>query len=70
MRKPDWRVWLENKKECKKRYNFYLKKKILRAQPIKPEDYLRKALHNLDFANWVYENITQKSKIYLVKKVF
>lgn len=55
MKKPNWKIWLENKKECKSWNNFYLKKSILRKQSLKVEDYLRKALHNLDFANWVYK---------------
>jgi uncharacterized protein (UPF0332 family) len=55
MKRLNWKVWLENRKECKKWNNFYLKKKILRKQALKPKDYLKKALHNLDFANWVYE---------------
>jgi len=28
---------------------------MLRRRSLKPEEYLKKALHNLDFANWVYE---------------
>ncbi|MBU5678752.1 MAG: hypothetical protein QXJ96_03270 [Candidatus Aenigmatarchaeota archaeon] len=55
MKRPNWKVWLENRKECKKWNNFYLQKKILRKQSLKPKDYFIKALHNLDFANWIYE---------------
>jgi len=55
MKRPNWKVWLENRKECKRWNNFYLKKRVLREQSLKQEDYLRKALHNLDFANWVYD---------------
>ncbi len=55
MKRPDWKAWLKNRKECKKWNSFYLKNKVLRKQTLKPKDYLKKALHNLDFANWVYE---------------
>ncbi|MEM5812058.1 MAG: hypothetical protein QXG91_04975 [Candidatus Aenigmatarchaeota archaeon] len=65
MKKPNWIVWLENKKECEKWNNFYLKKKILRKQRLRPKDYFKKALHNLDFANWIYEK--HKNEI---KKLF
>lgn len=55
MRKPEWRVWLEDKRECEKWYRTYLKKGVLRMRKLKAGLYLRKALHNLDFGNWIYE---------------
>ena len=55
MKKPDWKAWLEDRKECKRWYELYLRKGLLRTRELKPGSYLKKALHNLDFANWVYE---------------
>jgi uncharacterized protein (UPF0332 family) len=55
MKKPDWKAWLEDTRLCKRWNNLYIKKGILHKQSLKVEDYLKKALHNLDFANWVYE---------------
>src|SRR4030042_3154920 len=53
MSRPDWKTWINNRKECLRWHNIYLKKGMLRSTPLKPNDYMRKAVHNLDFANWV-----------------
>jgi len=55
MRKPNWRNWLKSRELCVRWNKLYLKKSILRRRSLKPEEYLKKALHNLDFANWIYE---------------
>jgi uncharacterized protein (UPF0332 family) len=55
MKKPDWKAWLENEKLCKKWLNFYIKKGMLRLDVLGKELYLKKAKHNLDFANWIKE---------------
>jgi uncharacterized protein (UPF0332 family) len=55
MKRPDWRAWLRNRQECKRWNVLYTKRGILRRQSLKPEDHLKKSLHNLDFANWIYE---------------
>lgn len=55
MKKPNWRTWLEDRKECETWHNWYLGKGILRRQRLSPDQHLKKALHNLDFANWIYE---------------
>ena len=53
MRKPDWRVWLENKENCKHWLDYYLKKAILRKSSDESRLHLRKTDHNLNLANWI-----------------
>ncbi|MFH1358540.1 MAG: HEPN domain-containing protein [archaeon] len=55
MKKPDWKVWLENKKECEFWLNNYLRKKILRKSEDESKLYLKKTDHNLNFANWILD---------------
>ncbi len=55
MKKPDWREWLQDKKACQAAYSAYLKKGMLVIDSPKAELYLRKAVHNLDFGNWVLD---------------
>ena len=55
MKRPSWKLWLRSKKECQKWNRIYLKKGILKKKSLKPKDYLKKATHNLDFGNWIYE---------------
>jgi len=62
----DWEIWLKNKKECERQNKIYLEKSILKRQNINPKRYLDKSLHNLDFANWIY----QKHKDGEIAKIF
>lgn len=55
MRQPDWRVWVKDRRLCKRWLAGYFKKRILRKTRLGKELYLKKANHNLDFANWVKE---------------
>jgi uncharacterized protein (UPF0332 family) len=55
MKKPDWREWTDKRETCKRWFNGYLRKRILRKDRIGKELYLRKSEHNLNFANWVKE---------------
>lgn len=55
MQKPDWKVWIKSKKECRKWYETYRKKQMLRKTTLKPENYMAKATHNMDFANWLLD---------------
>lgn len=55
MRKPDWKLWLRDEKECKFWLDSYIRKKILKKSPDESRLYLRKADHNLTFANWIIE---------------
>lgn len=54
-KKPNWRLWLKNKKECKLWLDKYIKKKSLRKIEDESKLHLRKTDHNLNFANWIME---------------
>jgi uncharacterized protein (UPF0332 family) len=53
MKKPDWEEWLRDKAECRKWYEYYSRHDMLRKTTFKPEDHMKKAVHNMDFANWL-----------------
>lgn len=55
MKKPDWRLWMKNKEECKLWLNNYIKRNILRKSSDDSQLHLRKTNHNLNFANWIIE---------------
>ena len=55
MKKPDLREWVSNNEKCGEWLNYYLGKKIIRKTSLSKEDYLKKSLHNFDFANWVLD---------------
>ena len=55
MKKPDWKLWVRDKKECKLWLDQYMKKKLLTKSGDESKLHLRKADHNLNFANWVVE---------------
>ncbi|MFH1315901.1 MAG: hypothetical protein ABII01_00090 [Candidatus Woesearchaeota archaeon] len=55
MKKPDWKLWMKDKKECRKWIDNYIKKKILRKTKEESRLYLKKSDHNLNFANWIIE---------------
>ena len=55
MKKPNWKKWVENKKECKLWLAEYLKKEILKKSIDDSKLHLRKTDHNLNFANWIFE---------------
>lgn len=55
MKKPDWKLWIKDRKECKLWLDVYINKKILKKTSEEPEQYLKKAEHNLNFANWILE---------------
>ena len=56
MKKPDWKEWIEKKEECGKWLESYLKRGVLRKSSKNSKLYLKKSLHNLNFANWIFEN--------------
>jgi len=64
MKKPDWKVWLKDKKECKIWLDEYIKKGILRKSPDESMLHLRKTDHNLNFANWIFEKHKEKAEIF------
>ncbi len=55
MKKPDWKLWLKNKKECKFWLDKYIQKGILKKIPDESRLHLRRTDHNLTFANWIIE---------------
>ncbi len=52
---PDWRIWIKDERECKEWLEQYLRRQVLRAETRKPEDFLKKAEHNLSFSNWLID---------------
>lgn len=55
MKKPSWKLWLKDKKECKFWLDNYIRKKILKKSPDDTRLHLRRTDHNLTFANWIVE---------------
>lgn len=55
MRKPNWKLWLNDKKECEFWLNNYIRKKILKKSSNESALHLRRTDHNLTFANWIIE---------------
>ena len=55
MKKPNWKLWLKDKKECKFWLDTYIKKKILKEVSDESKLHLKRTDHNLTFANWIIE---------------
>lgn len=55
MKKPNWKLWLKDQKECKFWLDAYIKKKILKKVSDESKLHLRRTDHNLTFANWIIE---------------
>ncbi len=55
MKRPDWKLWLKDKKECKFWLDSYIGKKILRKVSDESKLHLKRTDHNLTFANWIIE---------------
>lgn len=64
MKKPDWKAWVKDKKECKFWLENYIKKEILKKNEDESRLHLRKTDHNLNFANWVLEKNKNKVEIF------
>jgi len=64
VKKPDWRVWLKNKKECELWLDNYIKKEILRKSLDESKLYLKRTNHNLNLANWIFEKQKEKTEIF------
>lgn len=54
-KKPEWRIWLKDKKECKAWLNLYTRRKILRSSADESGLYIKKTEHNMNLANWILE---------------
>jgi len=55
MKAPDWKIWIKDRKECKKWLESYRKNKMLKQSIDDSRLYMKKAEHNLNFANWIKE---------------
>lgn len=55
MKKPDWKLWLKERKQCKHWLDIYLRKNILKKSSDDSRLHLGRADHNLTFANWIIE---------------
>jgi|SRR3989344_2147646 len=55
MKKPDWKIWIKDKKETEIWLKRYFKKEILKKSVDDSSLYLRRAEHNLSFAGWLIE---------------
>ncbi len=55
MKKPDWKVWLKDKNECKFWLDDYLRKSILKRCSDEAKLHIKRTDHNLTFANWIIE---------------
>jgi uncharacterized protein (UPF0332 family) len=64
MKKPDWKIWIKDNKECKFWLDIYIKKGVLRRSINESRLYLRKTEHNLNFANWIFEKNNKKFEIF------
>lgn len=55
MRKPDWKLWLKDPRECRFWLDSYLRKRILKKSSDDSKLHIRRTDHNLTFANWIIE---------------
>ena len=64
MKKPDWRIWIRNKEECRIWLESYVKKKMLIKNKREEKLYFNKSEHNLNFANWLNEKQDELKKLF------
>lgn len=55
MRKPNWKLWLQDETECKFWLDSYIRKNILKKSSNESRLHLKRTDHNLTFANWIIE---------------
>lgn len=55
MNKPDWKVWLNDKNECKEWLDKYLQTKVLKESEDNSKLHIIRADKNLIFANWILQ---------------
>jgi len=55
MKKPNWKLWLKDKRECKSWLDIYIKKKIIKKISDESKLHIKRTDHNLTFANWIIE---------------
>ncbi len=52
---PDWHMWIKDECDCKEWMDEYSRKRVLRTETRTPQDFLKKAEHNLSFSNWLID---------------
>lgn len=55
MKRPDWKLWLKDRKECKLWLDSYIGKRILKKSSDESKLHLKRTDHNVTFANWIIE---------------
>ena len=70
MKKPDWKIWINDKEECKSWLKSYLDKGIIRKRKENSLLYIKKAEHNLNLANWIFEKHDNEIKEIFGSEVF
>lgn len=70
MMKPDWRLWLKDKKECKIWMGIYEKKSLLKRCINESGLHMRKTEHNLNLANWILEKHKNEIPEVFAKETF
>ena len=70
MRKPDWKIWLNNRQECRFWLEKYIKEGILKRKEDESKFYLKKTDHNLNFANWLFEKHRDEIPKFFGKETF
>ena len=70
MRAPDWKTWMKNKQECKKWLENYVHRGILKVSEDDSKLHMKKAEHNLNFANWIKEEHKTQIKEFFNRETF
>ncbi len=52
---PHWEKWIEDEGLCKRWFDDYVRREIIRKDRFGKRVYMRKAEHNINFANWLKE---------------
>jgi uncharacterized protein (UPF0332 family) len=69
-KKPDWKEWIEDKKECKEWLDSYIKREVIIKSTDESKLFLKKADHNLNFANWIVEQHNKEIPNFFGKETF
>jgi len=69
-KKPDWKEWIKDKKECEEWLDSYIKRKVIIKDTDESKLFLKKANHNLNFANWIVEQHNKEIPAFFGKETF
>ena len=70
MKKPDWKGWIKDERECKAWLDRYIENKVLMKKGDESKLHLRKTDHNLNFANWIFEKHKDEIPKFFGKETF